>query len=186
MDAKARETITKYLGDMHALESHGLQPIGHQVDQLKGMDHPEARRSVLDFKQTTERHIMALEQRLKALGGSPSSPIKDAAASVAGMAAGLYNAVRNEQAAKSIRDDYTFFSNCSIAYLMLLTTARAFGDQETAQLAEQHYRDEARMVMVIDQIMPTLVVQEFKQDGLPAQDPSQEVQRIVHDAWTRQ
>ena len=185
MADKAQETITKYLGDMHALEAHGLQPIGRQCDNLKDDDHPEALQFAREAKQVLEQHIAALESRLKALGGSPTSPVKDAASTVAGVFAGVYNAVRSEEASKSIRDDYTFFSNCAIAYLMLHTTSKGLGDSQTAQLAERGYRDCARLVMHIDRIMPGLVIAELRQDGLTVQDVSDECRKMVHDAWNR-
>lgn len=186
MDERARETITKYLGDMHALESHGLQAISRQVDNLAGTGHTEAHRMVQGFKTTLESHIAAIEARLKAMGGSPTSPVKDAASVVAGVAAGLYNKVRNEEASKSIRDDYTFISHSAIAYLMLHTTSMGLGDQQTAMLADRGYRDCARMVMEIDRVMPNLVIQELQQDGLRVADVSEQCRKLIHDAWTRQ
>lgn len=186
MDEKARETLTKYLGDMHALESHGLQSVERQVDQLKDAGHPEAYRLVQEFKRTLESHVAALDTRLKALGGSPTHPVKEVASAVLGVAAGLYNSVRTAEASKSIRDDYTFVSLTAISYLMLHTTAKGLSDTETASLAEQHYRDAARLAMEVDRVMPGLVVQELKQDGLPMIDPSQESRTMVHNAWQRQ
>lgn len=186
MSDRSKETITKYLGDMHALASHGLQAIGRQADQLKDEQHPEALRFVRECKQTLERHVDALEQRLKALGGSPTHPVKEAASAMAGVAAGVYNAVRSEEASKSVRDDYTFLSNCSIAYLMLHTTSMSLGDTETARLAEQGYRDCARLVMHIDRIMPGLVIDELRQDGLTVQDVADQCHQLVHDAWSRE
>lgn len=182
---KARETISKYLGDLHALTRHGFEAISRQADQLKGADHPQAQRAVGDFKRTLESHIASIEARLKALGGSPTSPVKDAAGAVTGMVAGLYDKVRTEEASKSIRDDYTFISHSSIAYLMLHTTAKSLGDEETAMLADRGYRDTARMITEIDRIMPDLVIQELKQDGLPARDVAEHCHKLVSDAWER-
>jgi hypothetical protein len=34
--------------------------------------------------------------------------------------------------------------------------------------------------------MPSLVMEELEQDGLPAQDVADWAQRIVSDAWTRE
>jgi hypothetical protein len=183
MDEKVRETITKYLGDMHALQSHGLQAMSRQVDHLKGKEHGDALRLVEEFKRTLESHVSELEGRMNAMGGSPTSPVKDAASAVAGFVAGLYDKVRSEEASKEIRDDYTFFSHSAIAYLMLHTTAKGLSDDGTAMLAERGYRNCARMVMRINQIMPGLVVSEMKQDGLPMMDVSQECHRLISDAW---
>lgn len=186
MNESVRELITKYLGDMHALESHGLEAVERQIENLSDADHPNALAAARQFKSTLESHIAAIDARLRALGGSPTGPLKEAAAAVAGVAAGLYNKVRSEEASKSLRDDYTFFSHAGIAYLMLYTTARAFGDDETAGLAERGYRDAADMAMRLDKLVPGLVLDELRQDKLSPRDVAADVGKMVHDAWTRQ
>lgn len=175
--------IKKYLADMHALESHGLQAVSRQVEQLRDAQHPEAFQAVQRFRTTLDGHVRALDQRLKALGGSADRPVQDTVAAMAGVVAGIYNAVRSEEASKSIRDDYTFFSHSAMAYLMLHTTAEALADQETAALAETGYRDMARMVMAIDRLMPALVIAELQQDGLSVNDVQEHCRQLVSDAW---
>lgn len=183
MDKRAQETITKYLGDMHALESHGLQAITRQSEQLKDAQHPDALTLVMDIRRTLETHVSALEARMTAMGGSPTSPVKEAASALAGVVAGLYNAVRTEEASKSVRDDYTFLSHSAIAYLMLATSAKALGDHDTEELAETGYRDMARLVMAIDHVIPRLVIAELQQDGLPAQNVADWAHQFITKAW---
>src|SRR5918997_262155 len=107
---KMRGTITLFRSDLHALESHGHEAISRQVENLKDSGHHDAHRGTVELKGMLERHLAAIDARLKALGGSPTGPVKEAVSAVAGVAAGVYNKVRNEEASKSIRDDYTFFS----------------------------------------------------------------------------
>ena len=186
MDEQSRKYITKYVEDLHSLVSHGLQPIAHQLGESQLRDHPEAQAAIQGFHTTLRGQQAVLQQRLSSLGTSPTTAVQDAAATVVGTVAGLYNHVRTEAVAKSVRDDYTFISTCSIAWLMLLTTARSLGDHETEELAEQGYRECARMVMDIDSLMPQLVVRELQQDKLPAQDVTGWARDIVHNAWSRQ
>ena len=127
MAKDANSVIKKYLADMHALETHGLQAVSRQAEQLKDAKHPDALRAVQGFRTTLAGHVAALDQRLKTLGGSADRPVQDTVAAMAGVVAGIYNAVRSEEASKSIRDDYTFFSHSAIAYLMLHTTTEALG-----------------------------------------------------------
>jgi ferritin-like metal-binding protein YciE len=183
---KSTDTLKTYVGDMHALVEHGLQAIGRQVDNLKGEGHDEALQAVRDFRQTLQTHVQALDARMSVLGGSATKPVKDAISAVAGVAAGIINAMRAEEASKSLRDDYTFLSHCAVAYLMLHTTSSSLGDRETAELAERGYRDCARMIMTIDRIMPSLVLQELRQDGLSVTDISDKVRTMVRDAWRRE
>ena len=70
MAKDAGTEIKKYLADMHALESHGLQAISRQAEQLQDAKHTDAWRAAQGFQTTLERHAAALDQRLKALSGS--------------------------------------------------------------------------------------------------------------------
>jgi hypothetical protein len=183
MDEKARTVIAKYLHDMHSLIGHGHEAIKRQREQLKDAGHAQAQTVVAGFEATMDQHLAMLKRRLEALGESTTSPLQDAASAVAGVAAGAYNAVRSEEASKSIRDDYTFFSHGGIAYLMLHTTSQSLGDRDTADVAARGYRDMARMMMEIDRVMPPLVVQELTQDGQQAADVSESSRQLVHEAW---
>ncbi len=185
MDEKICQTITKDLGDLHALETHGHQAISRQVDDLRGKNHPAALRACESFKQTLESHINSLDARLKALGGSPTTPLKEAVTAAAGFVAGLYGAIRNEAASKMLRDDYTFLSLDAISYLMLHTTALGLGDADTARLCEQGYRDCAGMIIAIDRLMPDLVLDELRQDGFQVADVSAECHRLIAQSWQR-
>ena len=186
MDEQNRKYIAKYVEDLHSLVSHGLQPFSHQLGESGLGEHPEARQAIDRFYTTLQRHESALKGRLEALGTSPTTTIQDSAAAVAGVAAGLYNRVRTEAVSKSIRDDYAFLSLANISWLMLVTTARSLGDHDTEELAEQGYRDTARMAMEIDHLMPALVVQEMQHDKLPAQNVAEWARVIVHGAWNRE
>ena len=186
MDEHSRKYVAKYVEDMHSLLTHGLQPLASQTKESQMQDHPTALTFVQDAQRRLERQVSRLEARLRGLGTSPTTGIQDAASAVVGMVAGIYNHMRTEAVSKSIRDDYTFLSHCAVGYLMLMTTARALGDHDTEELAEEGYRDCARLVMDIDRFLPDLVVEELQADQLPAQNVGQWAQRIVHGAWTRQ
>ncbi len=179
-------TLQTYVSDVQALLGHGLQTIEHQVENLKGEGHEEAIKAVREFRQVLQGHHAALEARINTLGGPQRSTVKEAVSRVAGVAAGVINAARPEEASKSIRDDYTFLSHCAVAYLMLYTTALSLDDRETSELAERGYRDCARMIMMVDRIMPRLVLEELQQDKLPAIDVSEQVRTMVRDAWRRE
>ena len=183
MNEQSRGVIAKYLHDMHSLISHGHEAIKRQREQLKDAGHPQAFAAVQGFEATMDQHMAMLKRRLEAIGESPTSPIQDAASAIAGVAAGFYNAVRSEEASKSIRDDYTFFSHSAIAYLMLHTTTESLGDRETADVAGRGYRDMARMMMEIDRFMPDLVIHELRQDGHQAGDVAEKCRQLVHEAW---
>ena len=186
MQDQTRKYVAKYVEDLHSLVTHGLQPISHQLGEARERGHADATQLIAELQRTLQEHERVLAERMHALGTSPTTGVQDAAAAVAGIVAGIYNQVRTEAVSKSLRDDYTFMSHCSISWLMLMTTARSLGDHETEELGEQGYRDSARLVMRIDRVMPSLVMEELQQDGFPAQDVADWAQRIVSDAWTRE
>ncbi len=111
--------------------------------------------------------------------------MKQAVAVVAGVAAGLYDKVRTEEASKDLRDDYTALSHAVIAYTMLHTTALALGDAETARLCARHLADNARFVQGIQEAMPDLVIEEYRQDGGFALDEgaSDATRRVIAASW---
>ncbi len=184
MEEAARKIIAKYVEDIHSLLTHGLQPISRQVDEPQMQRHPQAQALVRGFKATLERHLADVDGRMQELGTSPTTGVQDAAAAVAGVVAGVYNQVRTEAASKSIRDDYTYLSHLGIAYLMLHTTTKGLDDDRTAQIADRGYRDVARMVMEIDDVMPGLVLEELRQDNLPVKDVANLCHALIRDAWS--
>lgn len=168
MPTKQQEVLTTYVGDIHALESHIFQALDKQVALLAS--HADAKQQVLVFRDILAGHLTALQSRLEALGGSPNHPLKEGVAAALGVAAGLVDKLRTEEAAKDLRDDYTALSHSIIAYEMLLTTALASGDQETAGLARKHMLDNARFVTRISRFMPKLVLDELREDGMTIAD----------------
>jgi hypothetical protein len=190
MPENSTATLTTYITDMHALINHGLKAIDRQAEHMRKKDpHPEALSVLGEFQRVLRGHLLQLDARAKTLGGKTTQPIKDAVTTLTGLAAGLISAVRPEEAAKGVRDDYTFLSHVAIGYLMLHTTASGLGDAETATLAEQGYRDAARLVMRIDQLLPSLVLQELRQDGLPVGPVGPVAEQslmMVQRAWRRE
>jgi ferritin-like metal-binding protein YciE len=186
MDQKVHDLISKYLGDLYALESHGLEALTGQVNDLKKENQPNALRACQNFQLTIQAHVNDLEARLKVIGASPASGVKSAVTAAAGTIAGVYNAVRSEPTSKAIRDDYAFLSLDAISHLMLHTTALSLGDVETANLADRGYRDCARMIMEIDKIMPELVLEELGEDKLAPKAIAEECHHLISDSWNRQ
>ena len=187
MADKKNETLTTYVSDVHALVVHGLTAIGHQVEQLKNVSHKDAEPTVMKFKSLLEGQRSALEARVKELGGSTTSPVKEAVSAVAGAAAGVIDKVRSAGTVKSIRDDYTFFGMLNVSWLMLHTTATSLGDTTTAALAERGYTESAGALMHIDRMLPKLVVEELREDKeLAPTDTSVQCQEMVKKAWNRE
>jgi len=181
------DVLKTYTSDVHALVTHGVQAIHRQVEQLKDVSHQDAKTAVVLFEQTLRSQQAALEDRVKALGGSATGPVKDAVSAVAGVAAGLIDAVRPAETAKAIRDDHTYFSHLGISWLMLYTTASALSDAETAALAQRGYQDTAKMIMHVDRILPKIVIEELRENKtLTPLDVQEQTRVMVKNAWERE
>jgi hypothetical protein len=178
-------TLTTAIADMHAAITQGLQAIERQSDMLKSQPYPQALAAVLEFEGTLRTHLTMLDTRMKALGGRANQPLKGAVSSLAGFFAGLIDVVRAERPTRALCDDYTFLSRIAIGYLTLYTTATALSDRETAIVAEHGYRDAARLVMLIDRILPAVVIQELRQKGLRVADVAGEILPMIPAAWKR-
>lgn len=187
MSEQSTATLTTHVTNMHALINHGLRVIDRQAQLIRRKDpQAEVLAAVHELQRVLGHHLSQLDARARVLGGRTSQRLKDAVTTLTGLATGLFNALRPEPAARAIRDDYTFLSHVAISYLMLHTTASGLGDGETAALAEQGYRDAARLVMRIDQIMPALVLHELQRDGLPVRPVGEQTLQMVHRAWRRE
>lgn len=178
-------TLTTAIADLHAAISQGLQAIDRQSEMLKSEPYPQALAAVLEFEGTLRPHLGMLDARLKALGGRSNQPFRGAVSSLAGFFAGLIDVIRSERPTRALCDDYTFLSQIAIGYLTLYSTATALSDRETALVAEHGYRDAARLVMLIDRVLPAVVIQELRQKGLRVADVAGEILPMIPAAWKR-
>ncbi len=180
-----RHTIATYVSDMLALERHIAQPV---EAQLKSGDHQEyaaAIALITRLKSMNDAHITALENHLTAVGGDSGSPVKSAWSSLLGTGAAAINQVRKTKVSKSLRDDYTALGLAAISYTMLNATALGLGDQTTAALAKRHLDDVAPLIVEISKAMPTVVLQELKDDGENVTITAAELSKMqTGDAWS--
>jgi ferritin-like metal-binding protein YciE len=147
---------------MLALENHIEEPLKHQIDQFK--DNQQVLSALKGFHSMVQRHEDELKQHLKSIGGSESSPVKDAVSGIFGVAAGLIDRIRTEGVSKSLRDDYTAFNLAVISYDMLYTTASLLGFQDTANLASRLMQDYTRAIKQVEYLVPTVVAWELEKD----------------------
>lgn len=162
MGDKDQETITKYLGDMKSVVSHVMTAMERQRDDFK--DQPDVSQTIGRIALGLKGQDAALGERLEALGGSPTHPVKEVVSDALGIVAGLYNKVRTEGGAKGLRDDHVALNLVYVSYTMLHTTAVALGDAATAAIAKRSMIETAKFIGDVDLLIPTIVFREL-QDG---------------------
>jgi hypothetical protein len=155
-----KEAINSYITDMLSLEEHIEKAVRGQLQDLK--NYPEVVTELRQVHRTVEHHISdlkGLKERHDA--GGVADAIKRAGATVA-------------------------FNLATISYIMLYTTALAFGDQEVASLARQGFTDYANVVTRMHNLVPAAVLRYLRQEGLPASDTLlPEVARTINQVWER-
>lgn len=177
---KHQKTISDYVGDMVALESHIEEALDRQLTQVK--DDPIALEAVRGFHAM----VKAQRDRMKALqnevGTTPGNPIIKVGSTVLGVAAGLIDRIRTEGNSKSLRDDYTAFNLAAISYTMLYATATALGNKRVADIADQHLRGYAEAIQRINHIIGDVVLAELTKDGHQVDGKAADTTRKAVDA----
>ncbi len=184
MGDKRQATITKYLGDMKSVVSHVHTAMERQKDDFK--DKPEVSQTMARIALGLKRQDDSLGQRLEALGGSPTHPVKEVVSDALGIVAGLYNKVRTEGAAKGLRDDHVALNLVYVSYTTLHTTAVAFGDAETAAIAKRSMIESAKFLTEVDRLIPPTVFRELQDGDFGSLDSGapEQTRSAYREAWT--
>jgi hypothetical protein len=183
---KRQQALQQYVGDMLAVDKHIHEAVRRQRDDDNMQAHPKAHQLVAHLEEVLDRQISDLESHLERLGGSTSSPVKDAVSSALGAVAGMYDKMRSNTASKMLRDDYTALSLSAISYTMLHTTGLGLQDQATADLALRHLRMLTPIITDISRIIPTIVAVELMEDDEVDVDTTVGPQAVrqTQEAWS--
>jgi ferritin-like metal-binding protein YciE len=180
-----QDVLQQYVGDMLALDKHIHEAVRRQRDDEKMQEYGDAHQLVARIEATLDQQISDLEQHLERLGGSASSPVKEAVTSALGAIAGLYDKVRSNTASKMLRDDYTALNLAAISYTMLHTTGQALHDQTTANLALRHLESLTPLITGINRVMPLVVAYELIDDDVDVDTTvGPEAVRLTQQAWS--
>jgi ferritin-like metal-binding protein YciE len=179
-----KETLLKYLTDMHALESHLAQPLKSQADDADFNNYPEALELIRRLHTRTENALESLEVLIEDLGGKPRGSFKSAFTAAAGMVAAAVNESRTHAITKKLRDDYTALSLVAVGYELLHATGNALGEERVASLSIRHLKDVAGFIMDLSQIIIPVAVDELDKTN-PEADASTAVasQVNIREAW---
>ena len=188
MSRSTTEAINSYLTDMLALEQHIEVAIKAQAKDFS--DEPQVLTMALDaIHVTVQHHVASLKEIITERNAGPAhsvaEAIKRAASVLAGAGAAAVDLARNEKLPKDLRDDYTAFSLATVSYVMLLTTAMSLNDQPVAELAERHLKHYTKVVMKLNNILPSAVIAELREQGLPAREEQlPAIARTLKGVWS--
>lgn len=183
-EEKIHHAIADWVGDIVALETH----VEEAMDRQLKLDFPNpgmvaAIQSFHDAVSSSKQRAEVFQEQY---GSEPGNPIIKAGTNLLGKAAGMIDLVREDGAAKALRDDYTAYNLLAISYTMLHTTAMALEDPATQAFAEQGLRTYAGLVQDINHLMPEAVIADLKDNAdHPLQNPNVvgESRRLIQHVW---
>lgn len=178
------KTIADWVGDIVALESHVEEAMDHQLQiETPSTSIKQTLQHLHDTVRDSKKRAVAYQDQY---GSTAGNPVIKTGSELLGKAAGLIDKMRNDTAAKALRDDYTAYNHLAIAYSMLHTTAMALNDSATQSFAEEGLRTYAGLVQKINHVMPEAVVEDLKANNdVPSVDASivEECRSTIDSIW---
>lgn len=170
-DKQINQTISDWIGDIVALESHVEEAMDHQLKLKSSSD--SLKQSIQKFHDNVRDSKQRAVDYQKQYGSTAGNPVIKVGSEILGKAAGVIDKIRNDSVSKALRDDYTAFNHVAIAYTMLHTTAMALEDSATEHFAEQGLRTYSGMVQELNHVIPEAVLMDLKDnDEVPVMDTS--------------
>lgn len=139
---KMGDDLRKHVVEAHALEKQAVVLLG-KGDDIAG--DPQLAETCHKNLEEAQHHIELLEQRLEALGKSPSS-LKDTALAAFGLNWGLFFQAQTDTPAKLAAFAYAFEHLKIAGYELLRRSAKRAGDAATEQLCATLLTSEQAMV----------------------------------------
>jgi ferritin-like metal-binding protein YciE len=162
-DAKLQDKLIKYIEDAYAMENQLVEALEKQVNLTS--EFPTIQARIRQHLAETEQHRQRMESRLAAYNKKPSA-IKGALSAFMGTTQGFMSGTRADPLAMTARDDYMIEHLEIGSYTLLITIARAFGDEETVRACELNLRDEVEMQAWLAQHLPEAALLSLEKDGI--------------------
>jgi ferritin-like metal-binding protein YciE len=171
-----QEQLIKYLTDAHSIEAQALI----QMKMAPGIAGDSGIAAAFKQHRTeTEEHGRLVDERLTALGGSPSK-IKDIAGTVTGIGFGLFAKLQPDTPGKLVTHAFSYEHMELAAYDMLARVADRAGDAETAQVARRIEQQEAAMAERVAGLFDRAVEVSLRE--LSPDDLNEQVRKYLEDA----
>lgn len=168
--------LIKYLTDAHSIERQALV----QMKAAPGMaGDPEMAAAFEQHRTETEEHERLVDERLSALGESPSK-LKDMAGAVTGMGFGLFAKLQPDTPGKLAAHAFSYEHMELAAYDMLARVADRAGDTDTAQMARRIEEQEGAMAERVAGMFDRAVENSLR--DLSPDDLNEQVRKYLEDA----
>ena len=182
-DAELQRDISQMLGMSRGIST----AMDKQLSSIELTRYPDAKQLVQETREAIDMQASSLADELESLHGGGASRLKSVAATMAGTAAGLFEAARTSNVSSMLRDDYTALSMASVSYTMLHTTGLSLHRESVASMAQAHLQQLTPLIVRFGEELPNVVVTELARDyALPVDvRVSQQAVEDIQHAWSR-
>lgn len=186
MNTKHHHNLLMYVNDVIGLERDIIHAMEGQLDDDRMTANTQAAAVLRASVAASQARLQILKHISETEGGSLGAAVKEAAMSVTGVLAGIYDRLRVHPVSRMLRDDVCALNVASVSYTMLYTLARGAGSAGVSEIALQGMREVPPLVMDLTHLLPTVVLGELS-DEAPLADPTAEgaVLDAIHESWSQ-
>jgi len=183
------DLITKHVADATALESHILEAVKRQREDVTVKNNVDANRVIIEIERTLTQHLAALDALAQQYNGEGESTAKKVVMAALGAAAGIYDKLRESEITRDLRDDYTALSLSAMGYTAMHAFGVGISEDPLSSLAERHLRDLTPLLVEISKLIPQTTIQDLAREhpdlGVNTSRISEAVEASQR-AWTRE
>jgi ferritin-like metal-binding protein YciE len=151
--ATTEERLTEWLRDAHATEEQAKTMLEGTSGRIE--NYPAFKERLAQQAEIAARHADVLQECLEKRSESPSA-IKEMTGKITAIGQTLSGYVVGDEVIKAALATITFAQMQAASYRILVATAQAAGDPETASLCEDLLQDETSFADWLDQHLPHL------------------------------
>lgn len=182
------DLITKHIADITALEQHILEAVQRQRDDESVKADVNVNRVVMEIERVLTSHLAALKTLAESYDGEGESLVKKAVAGAAGIAAGLYDKLRESELTRNLRDDYTALSLATMGYTAMHSFGLGIGEPRIADLAGRHLGELTPLLIELSKLIPMTTITDLAKEhpdlGIDTSKISEAVENTQR-AWPR-
>lgn len=178
--------IKEHISDQLALERHILDAVKRQREDEAMRNNLDANRVVIEIERVLKEHAAALENLSDLYNVDGRATLKRAISEVLGVAAGLYDKVRNYKVSRMLRDDYTALSLAAMGYTAMHTFGLTIREDRLAEVGLRHLKDITPLLVELSRVLPLIVSEETVREGDYPMDQEAATRAVenTHSAWS--
>jgi ferritin-like metal-binding protein YciE len=158
-----RDKLISYIQDMYALEDELVQVLGQHADEAA--DFPVVQQHIQQHLEETKQHRQRMKDCLATYGKTPNG-VKSALGNIMGKLQGAFSGAKADKLAMNSRDEYVAENFEIASYGMLIATAQAYGDSQTAQAGMTNLQDEVKTAKWLEAHTAEVALTSLVQDGI--------------------